>query len=273
MFLERGGELDHVTRAAYNARAAPGTARASRRISSPAARGDARRAIGHAVGMSAPGDEVLHTTAGDIPLEEIELTIADRTWSILHSGAVISRDDEQAFLRGDNQAKRPYGIVLWPAALALAHAVAARAVAGTRILELGAGTGLPGIVAAARGAHVVQTDRQQLVLHVCKLNAARNGVTTIEHRTADWTAWTDTARYDLILGSDILYAAPLHPHLRQIFAANLAPGGTVLLADPFREVSVALLEAMEADGWRVTMDRWTLGTPPRPVGVFTLVRA
>ncbi|MBA3396772.1 MAG: methyltransferase domain-containing protein [Deltaproteobacteria bacterium] len=219
--------------------------------------------------------DVLHTTAGDLPLEEVELDIEGRTWSILHTGAVISREQELEFLLGRNTTKRPYGIVLWPAAIALAHEVAARELVGKRVLELGAGTGLPGIIAASRGARVVQTDRQQLVLHVCKLNAERNRVTTIEHRIADWTAWQDAERYDLILGSDILYAGDLHPPLRHIFETNLAPGGTVLLADPFRETSVRLLETMEAAGWRITMDKWTVGLtpPPRPVGVFALTRS
>ena len=228
-------------------------------------------------------DETLHTTAGDLPLEEVELAIDGRTWTILHTGAVVSREQEIAFLLGEHTTKRPYGIVLWPAAIALAHAIAGRSLgrplAGLRVLELGAGTGLPGIVAASLGAQVVQTDRQQLVLHVCQRNAARNAVhprvTAIEHRLADWTAWDDPARYDLILGADILYAEPLHPHLRRIFDANLAPGGTLVLADPFRETSVRLLETMEAEGWQVAMDKWTVGLapPPRPVGVFALKRA
>ncbi len=226
-------------------------------------------------GMTTPtAPEALHTTAGDLPLEEVQLDVEGRTWTILHTGAVISREQEIAFLRGENTTKRPYGIVLWPAAIALAHELASRELAGLRILELGAGTGLPGIIAASRGARVVQTDRQALVLHVCRRNAERNGVAAIEHRLADWTAWEDAGRYDLILGSDILYAEPLHPHLRHIFETNLAPDGTVLLADPFRETSVRLLEAMEAEGWRITMDRWTVGItpPPRPVGVFALTR-
>jgi predicted nicotinamide N-methyase len=221
-----------------------------------------------------PTLEILHTTAGDLPLEEVELDIQGRTWTICHGGAVVSHEQERTFLRGEDATKRPYGVVLWPAAIALAHEVASREVAGKRILELGAGTGLPGIVAASRGARVVQTDRQKLVLYVCTQNAARNGVTTIEHRIADWTAWDDADRYDLILGSDILYAVALHPNLRHIFETNLAPGGAVLLADPFREPSLRVLEQMEADGWRVTLDKWTVGLapPPRPVGVYALMR-
>lgn len=216
--------------------------------------------------------DVLHTTAGDLELEEVELTVAERTWRILHTGAVISHEQELEYLGGEGSTKRPYGIVLWPSAIALAHELASRPLAGKRVLELGAGTGLPGIVAATLGASVVQTDRQQLVLHVSKLNAERNAAPRIEHRLADWTAWTDTERYDLILGADILYSGQLHAHLRHIFETNLAPGGRILLSDPYRETSMPLLEALEAEGWRISMSKWTVGIapPPRPIGVFEL---
>jgi predicted nicotinamide N-methyase len=219
---------------------------------------------------------ILDTTAGDLQLDEVELSIASKTWNVLHAGAVISHEQELEFLLGESKTTKPYGAVLWPSSLALAHEVAMRGVRGKKILELGAGTGLPGIVAASLGARVVQTDRQNLVLHVCKLNAARNGVAPeqLQQRIADWTAWTDTEQYDLIIGSDILYAEPLHPFLRQIFDTNLAHRGTVLIADPYREPSMKLFHAMEADRWNVRLDKWSLAvTPPaRSVGVFTLTR-
>ena len=224
--------------------------------------------------MTASNDPgVLSTTVGEISFEEYHLRLEERAWRVLHTGAILSYADEQRFL-GSEQARVPYGIVLWPAAIALAHEVASRPVGGTRVLELGAGTGLSGIVAASLGARVVQTDRQEVALYVCKKNAERNSVTTIEHRAADWTTWEDREPYDCILGSDILYANAMHPHLRRIFAANLAPGGKILISDPFRKESLALLEAMEADGWTVTMNKWTVGItpPPRPVGVYELTR-
>ncbi|HEY2516399.1 MAG TPA: methyltransferase domain-containing protein [Polyangiaceae bacterium] len=216
---------------------------------------------------------ILRTTAGDLPLEEYHLKLEGGAWRILHTGAILSHADEERFLGGDAP-KIPYGIVLWPAAIALAHELASQNLRGARVLELGAGTGLPGIVAASLGAHVVQTDRQEVALHVCKANAARNGVTTIEHRAADWTAWEDGATYDCILGADVLYAVSLHPHLRRIFDRNLAPEGRLVLSDPFRRGSFELLEAMEKEGWKVTMNKWTVGVAPpeRAVGVFTLAR-
>ncbi len=217
---------------------------------------------------------VLSTTVGELPLAEYHLTLAGHAWKILHTGVIISHADEQRFLHGEGQPKLPYGLVLWPSAIALAHEIAARPLAGLRVLELGAGTGLPGIVAATLGAHVVQTDRQEVALHVSRMNAERNGTARIEHRVADWIRWEDTDLYDVILGADILYGDFLHAALRQIFLGNLAPGGKVLVADPFRQASFTFLESLEAEGWDVTFNKWTVCvTPPeRPVGVFELRR-
>ena len=217
--------------------------------------------------------EVLHTTAGDFPLHEYRLGLGGRTWSILHSESVLSRDDEAHFLL-ELKERLPYGVVLWPAAIALAHEVAARGeeFRGKRVLELGAGTGLPGIVAASFGARVVQTDKQEMAMSVCKRNVQRNGAPSIEHRLVDWVDWDDDSRYDWIIGSDILYGGTMHPHLRRIFESNMAPGGRVLLSDPFRATSLTLLEEMEADGWKIGMTKWSIGRDgtPRPIGLFDL---
>ena len=226
--------------------------------------------------MPAPDEEEprsLRTGAGELPLHEYRLRLAGREWAVLHTGEVLTQADEQRFL-AEERSRVPYGVVLWPAAIALAHDLAVRADAcrGRSVLELGAGTGLPGIIAASLGARVVQTDRQELALSVCRRNGARNGVETIEYRLADWTLWDDGGRYDWIIGSDVLYGEAMQPHLRRIFESNLAPGGRILLSDPFRAMSLRLLEALEASGWSVVMSKWTVGeeATPRPIGVFEL---
>jgi predicted nicotinamide N-methyase len=224
--------------------------------------------------MSGPTGPVLETSAGDFPLQDYRSRQGGREWSVLHTGAVLTRADESRVI-AEKDARLPYGVALWPSAIALVHEIAARAaeVPGRTILELGAGVGLPGIVAASLGGRVVQTDRDELALQLCRRNGERNGVASIAYRRADWAAWEDDGRYDWIIGSDVLYGESLHPQLRRIFETNLAPGGLVLLADPFRAASVRLLEAMEGDGWAVRFNKWEVGeeSTPRPVGVFELV--
>lgn len=215
----------------------------------------------------------LHLAGDEFPLDEYRLRTAGREWRILHSGAVLTLADEQHFF-SELRDRVPYGVALWPAAIALGHEVAARAdvFSGRRVLELGAGTGLPGIIAASLGATVVQTDGDETALSVCRLNGQRNGVATIEYRKADWTEWSDTARYDWILGSDILYNDAMHPFLRLVFEQHLAPGGRVLLTDPFRAPSMLLLETLEANGWTIALTKWSVGddATPRAIGLFEL---
>lgn len=146
------------------------------------------RFFGSAAGMnhemtngSAPF-QLLRTTAGEFPLHEYHLQVGEREWTIQHTGVILTHDDERQYLGESTGSRLPYGVALWPASIALAHELATRSetLAGSTVLELGAGTGLPGIVAAALGAQVVQTDRHELALSVCRRNGERNGITGIE---------------------------------------------------------------------------------------------
>ena len=206
--------------------------------------------------MTAP---LLQTSIGDFRLHEYRLTLGERAWSFLHTGAIVTLEQEERYLASERD-RLPYGVMLWPAAIALAHAMLARAdqLRGMRILELGAGTGMPGIVAASLGARVLQIDRSEVALHVCAMNKDRNQVANVEVRDAEWETFQSEEKFDLIIGSDVLYVTTMHDRLHTICDDYLAPRGLVMFSDPFRAQSLPMLEKMEASGWRVSLSKWSI---------------
>lgn len=144
----------------------------------------------------------------------------------------------------------PFWAIIWPAAVGLAEYVWENIdFTGSTALELGAGLGLVGVVAAAKGAQLVQTDFISEALELAKENAQLNGINNINYCLADWRNFQIEEKFDWILGSDILYEPKLHFYIKQILAANLKPGGTVVLADPGREDAKKFIEALAADGY------------------------
>lgn len=144
----------------------------------------------------------------------------------------------------------PFWAVLWPAAVGMSEyfweSIDFR---GQRVLELGAGLGLVGIVTAAKGADIVQTDFIPEALELAKENAKINGINNITYALADWREFSLTEKFDWIVGSDILYEPNLHSYLRSIFINNLKMGGCIVLADPGREDAQKFIEELVTEGF------------------------
>ncbi len=130
----------------------------------------------------------------------------------------------------------PYWAYLWPSARALVRYVAAAEVdfEGLNVLEIGAGLGAPGLVAAARGARVTSTDGRTEALALIAKNAERNGL-EIEVAQLDWSAPPeDLGTYDLSLASDVLYEDGMLRTVLRFAKRALGPEGALWLTDPER---------------------------------------
>jgi predicted nicotinamide N-methyase len=157
---------------------------------------------------------------------------------------------EEAF---DHEEFLPYWAELWPSSLALARAVAGRALRGARTLELGCGLGLPSIAAALAGGRVLATDWSPDAVAMTAVNAERNDA-PVETLVCSWTEpgpLLERAPWDLVLASDVLYEArngeALLPLLPQL-------GTEVWLTDPGRAAAGRFLEAADRD-WEITSRR------------------
>lgn len=141
----------------------------------------------------------------------------------------------------------------WPAGIALAHAMGDVDVDGLRILELGCGLGLASLVLQERGADITASDHHPLAASFLEYNAALNGLPPIPYHDLPWTdADHDLGRFDLIIGSDILYEHGHAALLSATVARHAHPRCEVLVADPGRGHSRSFDRAMTAIGYRAS---------------------
>jgi predicted nicotinamide N-methyase len=176
-------------------------------------------------------------------LIEETFELAGRRVSLLRPPSADELIDEDAF---DEDEFLPYWAELWPSGIALARAVAVLDLEGVRVLELGAGLGLPSLAAALRGGDVLATDWAEEAVVLLRENARRNEIELRVERVR----WDDPAPllrdapWGLVLAADLLYE---RRNADQLLALLPLLGGEVLLADPGRPFAPAFLEQWEVE--------------------------
>jgi predicted nicotinamide N-methyase len=152
--------------------------------------------------------------------------------------------DERAF---EHEEFLPYWAELWPSGVALARRVAARALKGARVLELGCGLGLPSLAAALAGGRALATDWSPQAMDLLRVNAEHNGA-ELETAIVDWkepAAIVDRAPWDLVLGADLLYERRNVEPLLVLLPRLLGARGELWLADPGRAPAEEFLAGFE----------------------------
>jgi predicted nicotinamide N-methyase len=129
----------------------------------------------------------------------------------------------------------PYWAYDWGGGLALARHILDRpeTVAGRRVLDLGAGSGIVAVAAAMAGARtVVAAEIDRYAIAAIGLNAAANGV-AIETVLGDPTAGRPPAA-DLVTAADLFYERRLAARVTAYLDRCRAAGIAVLIGDPRR---------------------------------------
>jgi predicted nicotinamide N-methyase len=145
--------------------------------------------------------------------------------------------------------------VLWPSARVLAGHMVSYPLAGQRILEVGCGLALASLVVHRRHGDVTASDCHPLVPEFLARNLALNALGPLPYRAANW--WrTDPSlgRFDVIIGSDVLYERAPAAELSRFLDEHLEADGRILLVDPNRGQRVRFTRDMEARGFGLA---WT----------------
>ncbi len=122
-----------------------------------------------------------------------------------------------------------------------------------RILEIGCGLALASLVIHRRGGNVTASDCHPLTETFLQANLLRNALPLMQYGTGNWTrANPALGRYDLIIGSDVLYERDHPEQLANFIECHADDSAQVLIVDPNRGNRSAFNRHMRGNGYRLT---------------------
>ena len=125
--------------------------------------------------------------------------------------------------------------LLWPSGEVLAGVMATFEIDGKRILELGCGLGLASLVIHRRGGDITASDCHPLCTLFLEENLRLNALPAMKYETANWSRLNPLlGRFDLIIGSDVLYDRSQPELLSQFIDRHAEPQVEVVIVDPNR---------------------------------------
>jgi predicted nicotinamide N-methyase len=180
---------------------------------------------------------------------------------------------------GISSAMWPLFGMLWPSGAHLAARLALRPVLdGERILEIGCGLALASLVGHRRGADVTASDCHPLTGAFLIENLRLNHLPPMKYRHGNWSVpasadkfsaekqpQSDThdsagreivsGRFDLIMGSDLLYERDANAALAGFIGRHAAPAAEVWIVDPDRGNRAAFNRQMGDRGFFMREER------------------
>jgi len=146
----------------------------------------------------------------------------------------------------------------WPAGLALSKYLATRfpreRLNGCRALVVGCGVGLEGLVLARLGATVSFLDHVTHALQLVHKNCLLNDIGSFETVRCCWRDSEEVRKlrkYDLLVGSDVLYNRADMIWIKHLLTTSLDKSGIALFADPVRSHVMAFFRLLVKSDFRV----------------------
>lgn len=141
--------------------------------------------------------------------------------------------------------------VVWDSGQVLAQMMWRRANTNERILEIGCGIGLASLALAMRQQNITATDRHPDAQEFLAFNSQLNDLPMIPFERCSWEQpASNLGRFDLIIGSDLLYEQTSLERLSGFIAAHAKPKCELLLVDPGRGLRGKFTKHMTALGFR-----------------------
>ncbi|MFN3505103.1 MAG: class I SAM-dependent methyltransferase [Caldimicrobium sp.] len=154
-----------------------------------------------------------------------EITIRGKTLKIFRPAKLEEIFQGDPFLESE---KFPLWFKIWEASIILADYIASLE-GSFEIIELGAGLGVPSLVASAFGHKVLATDIDDLPLEFIKKSAQINSL-IVETQKLDILQPNLNQKFDLIIGAELVFKKKFFEPLLNFFKTFVKPSGEIVLS-------------------------------------------
>lgn len=156
--------------------------------------------------------------------------------------------------------------MLWPSSIHLASALAKRPInPQEKILEIGCGLALASLVAHRLGANITACDRHPKAKLFLEENLRLNDLPKLPFRHGQWGKHSEpsikdtgaallTKKYDLVIGSDLLYEPDMPKALARFVDECANSDAEVWIVDPNRGYRTAFNKKMTAFGFQLSSE-------------------
>ncbi|WP_024955767.1 class I SAM-dependent methyltransferase [Sulfurospirillum arcachonense] len=170
-----------------------------------------------------------------VKYQTVEFNDIDIHTCILRDNQQYEDIDNEAEDLGISSASWPLFGQIWPSSKVLASLMSDFDIKNKRILEVGCGIGLASLVLNHRLADITATDYHPQVQKFLNRNSLLNNDEDIPFERTGWSDNDDTlGKFDLIIGSDLLYERD-HAHmLSEFINAHANKNCEIIIIDPGR---------------------------------------
>jgi predicted nicotinamide N-methyase len=153
---------------------------------------------------------------------------------------------QENYGEGDLRQPVPFWARVWPSAKALCNYLENNLdlVQGKRVVELGAGLGLPSLVSAKFAEHVLCTDCCREAVEIVSQSAAVNQLLNTKCCCYDWHTDEVLPDFDVLLLSDINYDPSSFERLYHLISHYWETGKTIVIATPTRLMGKPFVEQL-----------------------------
>jgi len=168
--------------------------------------------------------------------------------SILIPDPTSIKNTYDALVQQNADTPFPFWAKLWPASIALTNFLQSNThwVKNKKVLEIGAGIGLPSFSIATLASEVLISDHAADAILLMNKNIHHLQLTNTSAACLDWNDFPVEIKADTILLSDVNYAPEQFEQLLNLLKRFIAVGSTIILATPQRIMGVPFVTSLQS---------------------------